>query len=148
MIIRNQFEPEVKLFKGGSTQDTNNYRPISLLSIFDKIIKKLMHKMLSPFLRIIIYYLNQYGFRKNNSTVYVLVQTTELITATIDRGKFGCGIFIDLKGNSWGKKTEFCFLSHHIEKQNHEEQKNGGRADEFYCDVIHPKKTVCLYITI
>ena len=32
--------------KGGSTQDMNNYHPISLISIFDKIIEKLMHMRL------------------------------------------------------------------------------------------------------
>ena len=34
------------LHKGGSTQDLNNFRPISLLSIFDKIIEKIV-----PFFR-------------------------------------------------------------------------------------------------
>ena len=34
----------IPIHKGGSTQDVNNYKPISLLSIFDKIIEKLMHK--------------------------------------------------------------------------------------------------------
>ena len=33
----------VPIHKGGSTQDINNYRPISL-SIFDKIIEKLVIK--------------------------------------------------------------------------------------------------------
>ena len=87
----------VPIHKGGSTEDINNYRPISLLSIFDKIIEKLMHKRLYTFLEDInILYHNQYGFRKNNSTLYALVQITELIKASIDNGKFGCGIFIDL----------------------------------------------------
>ena len=36
----------VPLHKGGSIQDLNNFRPISLFSIFDKIIKKIMHKRL------------------------------------------------------------------------------------------------------
>ena len=40
----------IPIHKGGSTQDVNNYRPISLLSIFDKIIEKLMHKRLYNFL--------------------------------------------------------------------------------------------------
>ena len=40
------------LHKGGSTLDPNNFRPISLLSIFDQIIEKLMHKRLYEFLEI------------------------------------------------------------------------------------------------
>ena len=36
----------IPIHKGCSTHDVNNYRPISLLSIFDKIIEKLMHKRL------------------------------------------------------------------------------------------------------
>ena len=40
----------IPIHKGGSTQDINNYRPISLLSIFDKIMEKLIHKRLYNFL--------------------------------------------------------------------------------------------------
>ena len=40
----------IPIHKGGSTQDVNNYRPISLLSIVDKIIEKIMHKRLYAFL--------------------------------------------------------------------------------------------------
>ena len=39
----------IPIHKGGSTQQVNNYRPISL-SIFDKIIEILMHKKLYTFL--------------------------------------------------------------------------------------------------
>ena len=40
----------VPIHKGGSSQDVNNYRPIPLLSIFDKIIEKLIHKKLCGFI--------------------------------------------------------------------------------------------------
>ena len=40
----------IPIFKGGETQDINNYRPISLLSIFNKIIEKIMQKRLYAFL--------------------------------------------------------------------------------------------------
>ena len=86
----------IPIHKGGSSQDVNNYRPISLLSIFDKLIEKLMHKRLYSFLeKNNILFRNQFGFRKNNSTVYALAQITEMIKVSIDKGKFGCGIFID-----------------------------------------------------
>ena len=42
-------------------------------------------------------YENQFGFRKNNSTVYALAQITEMIKVSIDSRKFGCGIFVDLR---------------------------------------------------
>ena len=86
------------LHKGGSSQELNNFRPISLLSVFDKIIEKLMHRRLYEFLEYHnILFENQFGFRKNNSTSYALMEITERIKDSIDNGKFGCGIFIDLK---------------------------------------------------
>ena len=44
-----------------------------------------------------ILYKNQFGFRKNNSTTFALLQITEKIKETIDNKKYGCGIFIDLR---------------------------------------------------
>ena len=86
----------IPIHKGGSTQDVNNYRPISLLSIFDKIIEKIMHKQLYAFLEYHnILFQNQFGFRRNNSTVYALAQITEIIKESIGKGKYGCGIFKD-----------------------------------------------------
>ena len=88
----------IPIHKGGSTQDVNNFRPISLLSIFDKIIEKITHKRLYSFLEEHnILYENQFGFRKNNSTAYALAQITDNIKNSIDKGKYGCGIFIDLR---------------------------------------------------
>ena len=37
------------------------------------------------------------GLEKKNSTVYALAQITENIRKSIDNGKYGCGIFIDLR---------------------------------------------------
>ena len=88
----------IPIHKGGSTQDINNFRPISLLFIFDKIIEKIMHRRLYDFLEHhSILFENQFGFRRNNSTDYALMEITEKIKESIDRGQFGCGIFIDLK---------------------------------------------------
>ena len=88
----------IPLHKGGSTEELNNYRPISLLSIFDKIIEKIMHAKLYNFLEEHnILFKNQFGFKKKCNTAHSLIEITEKIKQSIDDGKFGCGIFIDLK---------------------------------------------------
>ena len=88
----------IPLHKGDSTDELNNFRPISLLSIFDKIMEKLMHKRLYMFLEEHkILYEKQFGFQKKSSTAHSLIEITEKIRESIDNGKYGCGIFIDLK---------------------------------------------------
>ena len=57
-----------------------------------------MHQRLYNFLEENnILYNKQFGIRKNNSTIEALIKITEKIRESIDKGKFGCGIFIDLR---------------------------------------------------
>ena len=54
------------LHKKESTEVPSNYRPISVLSVFSKIIEKLMHKRLYNFLDTFeMLYPLQFGFREN-----------------------------------------------------------------------------------
>jgi len=60
----------VPIYKKGEKiyQATVNYRPISLLSIFDKILEKLMYKRLSSFLEANkFFYEYQFGFRNKKA---------------------------------------------------------------------------------
>ena len=83
----------IPIHKGDSKTDVNNYRPISLLSIFDKIIENLIHIRLYQFLENNkILYNNQYGFRKNSSTTHALLKITEQIRESIENKKYGCGV--------------------------------------------------------
>ena len=62
----------IPIHKGGSSQDVNNYRPISLLSIFDKIIEKIMHNRLYTFLELHnILFRNQFDLEKT-TRLYIL----------------------------------------------------------------------------
>ena len=57
-----------------------------------------MHKHLYAFLESHkILYKNQFGFRKNYSTNYTLMQITEKIKESVDKQNYACGIFIDLR---------------------------------------------------
>ena len=87
----------IPIFKSGSSEDVNNYRPISLLSIFDKIIEKLMHKRLYDFLQENnILTTAQFGFQKNMSTSLAIIEITERIRRSMEDKKVGCGLFVDL----------------------------------------------------
>ena len=57
-----------------------------------------MHKRLYQFLEDHkILYEIQFGFRKKSSTAHSLMEITEKVKESIDSGRYGCGIFIELK---------------------------------------------------
>ena len=88
----------IPVHKSGSKLDVNNYRPISLLSVFSKIIEKIMHARLSTFFEEHnIIYPSQFVFQKNKSTLHSLIEITEKIRSCIENKKYGCGVFIYLK---------------------------------------------------
>ena len=96
------FPEKIKLVipshKKGPNNDVNNYRPISLLSVFSKILEKLIVVRLTDYLELHeIIYPNQFGFRHGYSTTHSLISITETIKRTLDNNKYGCGVFIDLR---------------------------------------------------
>ena len=88
----------IPIFKNGMKVYVSNYRPISLLSIFSKIVEKLIASRLTTFLELNqILYPKQYGFRAGLSTSHALIDIIETIRKSIDSNKYGCGVFLDLK---------------------------------------------------
>ena len=88
----------IPVFKSGDELDPNNYRPISLLSSFNRIFEKLMYSRLKFFLdKHDVLYHSQYGFRERCSTEHALIDIVDRIRLNIDRRLYSCGIFIDLK---------------------------------------------------
>ena len=89
----------IPLFKNGNINDFfTNYRPISLLSQFSKILENIFHNRMMSFIEEKnILYESQYGFRKNMSTSLAILELVENITTSIDDCKSTVGIFSDLK---------------------------------------------------
>ena len=85
------------IFKKGSQININNYRPISLLSIFSHIFEKLVFNRLTSFLNINnILYNKQFGFRSKHSTLHAILSITDKIQTAIEDNTYSCGIFLDL----------------------------------------------------
>ena len=87
----------VPIFKQGNKEDLTNYRPISVLPVFSKILEKIMYERLNNHLiKNDILYSMQHGFRSGHSTAMSLINLQEQITTAIDNNEFSVGIFIDL----------------------------------------------------
>ena len=81
----------------GSKHLFENYRPISLLPIFSKIIERLVYNKLFDFLvRYQILFDSQYGFRAGHSTLHATLDFTKMIENAIEKNDFAIGIFCDL----------------------------------------------------
>ena len=88
----------VPLFKGGNRELVNNYRPISLLPLPGKLLKKIVHKYLVKFFDD-CEFLSAYqgGFRKGFSTVSTIADLTDDLFSEINKGNTTIAAFIDLK---------------------------------------------------
>ena len=85
------------VYKGDARDEFSNYRPISLLPNFSKILEKIMFNRLNEFLnKHEILYEQQYGFRQNFSTDLALLELSDKIAESFDEKKYTIGIFVDL----------------------------------------------------
>ena len=83
--------------KKGSTLKSNNYRPISLLSVFNKLLEKIMFKRISNFInKYNILHREKFGFRSKHSTMHAILGITDRIQRAVEDGCYSCGIFLDL----------------------------------------------------
>ena len=87
----------IPIYKKGDVNNVNNYRPISILSQFNKIFEKLISCRLTQFLeKFNLLSDHQFGFRKNYSTAYAINNIYDKIIKNIDKDQFSCCLFLDL----------------------------------------------------
>ena len=86
------------LYKSGSHTDPDNYRPISVLPIFSKLLERLIHNQMSNCLTESGALCEQQsGFRKGHSTTTCLVEFLDHVYTNMDNGNI-CGVlFLDLR---------------------------------------------------
>ena len=86
----------VPIFKSGDTMLFSNYRPVSVLPLFSKILERLMYTRLLSFInKHNLLYKFQFGFRKGHSPNLALICLVDRITAALENGDFVLGVFLD-----------------------------------------------------
>ena len=85
------------VFKAGSRLQFANYRPISVLSVFSKILEKVMYQQLTTFiLDNHILYEYQFGFRSKHSTYMPIALLHDYVTSNLAKGNTSTSIYLDL----------------------------------------------------
>ena len=87
----------VPIFKKEDESKLTNYRPISLLSVFSKILERLMANRLVDFIeKYSILSEEQFGFRKGRSTYMAVINFLKKVQSSIENKEHCIGIYIDL----------------------------------------------------
>ena len=75
----------IPIYKKDDANFAKNYRPVSLLSVFDKIIEKLVYKRVQSFLsKHNVLYKYQYGLRTTFSTTHALLDVLKKAFDTVN----------------------------------------------------------------
>jgi len=84
------------LFKKGNKESMSNYRPISMICNFSKLLEKIVKYRLMSFLeKHHLLSKNQFGFRPGVGTVDAIYSVSRHIYKGLDRGDKTVGIFLD-----------------------------------------------------
>ena len=87
----------IPLFKNGDPENITNYRPISLLPWFSKVLERIMYNRLCKYIcEEKLLYLQQFGFQKSDSTDHAIVYLADQIYESFENDSYILGVFIDL----------------------------------------------------
>jgi hypothetical protein len=88
----------IPIFKSGDQTAMDNYRPISLLSNFSKILEKVVGNRLTSYLESNeLLSPSQFGFRKERSTMHPLVHFVNTVSSALNKKHHTIAIFCDLR---------------------------------------------------
>ena len=86
----------VPIFKSGDDMVFSNYRPVSVLLIFSKLLERLVYNRLVEFINDNkLLYDFQFGFQRGKSTQLAVMMLVDKITEALDNKECVVGIFLD-----------------------------------------------------
>ena len=87
----------IPIFKRGDSSDPKNYRPISLLPSFSKILEQIIYnRLISFFNKHDILHSSQHGFCTNHSTNSALAEVLDCVTLALNKKFLSLALFIDV----------------------------------------------------
>ena len=84
------------IFKKGNNTLVTNYRPISVLPCFSKLLERIMYRLYKFLVENNILYQKPFGFQNAHSTEHAIPQLVNQIREAFSQGKYTLGIFLDL----------------------------------------------------
>ena len=85
------------IYKKDDPTELGNYRPISVLPCFSKVLERIMYNRLYKHLKEnSILYNKQFGFQKAHSTEHAILELIDKLLTRFEQNEFTLGVFIDL----------------------------------------------------
>ena len=86
----------VPIYKAKNEKEFSNYRPVSVLPVFSKLLERLMYNRLIDYINEnkLLYKL-QFGFQKGKDTSMALIMLVDKISEALDKGELAIGVFLD-----------------------------------------------------
>ena len=85
------------IFKAANIEKVGNYRPISVVPIFSKVLERIMYnRTYQYFKENEMFFPKQFSFQVNNSKHHAISKLTDDILTSFEKGQFTLGVFIDL----------------------------------------------------
>ena len=104
----------IPIYKNKDPNDLKNYKPISLLPSFSKILEKVIFKRLNRYFdENKLFFTSQYGFRQNHSTELAVTEFQDTIIENIQMKLCSIGIFLDYQ-----KRLIRCSIKYYLRSCN------------------------------